>query len=192
MNAERIKWLKSENQKVNDEIIMHKKKHEELRVRIKQLTEGISNRSNQLGAIKKRCEETKLQVTELMTNEKRITAIHEIEKSRYSKIRQAVEDYKATILSVTRKNTDPVHGNSSAVLSPNQLSYARCSREYQLDEKERRLTELKRSLAKREQDLVIKRNHNSARIVRLRKLLQSNEAKRALCKEQLSALKSRA
>ncbi|XP_058455331.1 uncharacterized protein LOC131432816 [Malaya genurostris] len=193
MSAEKIEWLKNENQKVNDEISMHKKKQEELRCRVKQLTENLNKRSNQLEAIKKRCEETKLQLTELMANEKKIIAIHEIEKSRYSKIRQAIEDHKAAIDGVTNRNIDKnVHCvNKPSAISPNLLSYNRCCREYQLDEKERNLTDRKSSLAKREQDLVIKRNHNSARIVRLRKLLQTSEAKRALRKEQLTAVKSK-
>lgn len=71
-------------------------------------------------------------------------------------------------------------------------SYVRCSRECKLDEKERHLADQRRKLAKREQAIVIRKNHNAARIVRLRKLLQSNEEKRALYKEQLAALRSKA
>lgn len=71
-------------------------------------------------------------------------------------------------------------------------SYVRCSRECELDEKERQLADQRRKLAKREQAIVIRKNHNAARIVRLRKLLQSNEEKRALYKEQLAALRSKA
>ncbi|XP_055541389.1 uncharacterized protein LOC129727514 [Wyeomyia smithii] len=191
-------WHSDERRRVNDEIVVYKKKHEELARRIKQVEELLNNRGNQLNVMKKRCEETRLALTELESNERRIAAIHELEKLRYSKIQQAVTDHKASISRATKKNVcssvDPSSNGSilNILASPDQSSYTRCSGECQLDEKEKRLSVMERSLLKREQELVIRRNHNAARVVRLRKLLHSHEAKRALCKEQLSALKAKA
>ncbi|XP_065092623.1 uncharacterized protein LOC135713438 isoform X2 [Ochlerotatus camptorhynchus] len=195
MNFEKIKWLKSENQRVNDEVNSLKKKHVELERRLKELTEYLGSKNNQLDTLKKRCEETKLQLTELAANEKRVAAIHDLEKNRYSKIRQAIEEHKEMLSRVTKRkmadHQQPVQVINPELASPNPFAYVSCSREYQLGEKERQLDDLKRLLEKREQEIVIKRNHNAARIVRLRKLLQSNEAKRTLCKEQLAALKAK-
>ncbi|XP_055636330.1 uncharacterized protein LOC129775519 isoform X2 [Toxorhynchites rutilus septentrionalis] len=176
--TEKIKWLHSENGRVIDEIKLYKKKQEELELKIKELFNYLNNRGNQLETIKKHCEETKLQITEVTSNEKRILAIHELEKSRYSKLRRAVNEHKEAFSRAIRKqriNSCQVNSktHSPVVPFPNQVSYVNYSLECQLDERKRYLDNVK------------------PRIIRLRKLLQSNEAKRALCKEQLTALKSK-
>ncbi|KAL1401329.1 hypothetical protein pipiens_006698 [Culex pipiens pipiens] len=162
-----------------------KTKHEELRRRIRDVTGSLNNRTSQLQVLKKRCEEVKLHLTDAMADDKTIAAFHELERSRYAKLRQAVEEHKAAV-TLEQKQTSVV---KAVEISP---SYVRCSRECELDEKERHLADQRRKLAKREQAIVIRKNHNAARIVRLRKLLQSNEEKRALYKEQLAALRSKA
>ncbi|XP_055609429.1 uncharacterized protein LOC129756545 [Uranotaenia lowii] len=190
---DKIKQTDLEKSKMTETILAVKKKKEELDRRILELKGSLSNRQSQLEVLQKRCEESKLQLTELASNEKRVDAIHEIEHIRHEKLRCLVQEHKAAIDRLTSKNKDQFRNRITCpnVASPYQLSAASYTREYQLDEREGTLNELQRSLEKREQNLVIKKNHNTARIVRLRKLLQTNETKRATCKEQLVALKSR-
>ncbi|XP_038120441.1 uncharacterized protein LOC6039709 [Culex quinquefasciatus] len=184
---DKAKWLASEHRRIMEEYKHQKTKHEELRRRIRDVTGSLNNRTSQLQVLKKRCEEVKLHLTDAMADDKTIAAFHELERSRYAKLRQAVEEHKATVTrAVEQKQTSAV---KAVEISP---SYVRCSRECELDEKERQLADQRRKLAKREQAIVIRKNHNAARIVRLRKLLQSNEEKRALYKEQLAALRSKA
>ncbi|XP_053691148.1 uncharacterized protein LOC128739676 [Sabethes cyaneus] len=189
------KWLRDEHRRVNEEISVHKKRQEELARRMKQIRELLNNRGAQLDTMKKRCEETRLLLTELTANEKRIAAFHELEKLRYSKIQHAVDEHKASILRLIHREEGESHNEVKTVdniISHDQSTYVCCNRGCTLDEKIQFRSDLERSLVKREQELTIRRNHNAARIVRLRKLLHSHEAKRALCKEQLSALKAKA
>lgn len=190
-NQDKIRWLKNENQRVNDEINSSKKKHAELERRIKELSEHLVTKNGQLDTLKKHCEETKLQLAELAANDKRIAAIHDLEKGRYSKIRQAVEEHKDMFSRLAKRKIDRPKYASPEPVTPVLLLPASRTREFELGEKERQRDDLKRLLEKREQEIVIKKNHNAARIVRLRKLLQTNEGKRALCKEQLAALKAK-
>lgn len=185
--CDKAKWLNSEHRRIMDEFKRQQTKHEELRRRIRDVTASLNNRTSQLNVLKKKCEEGKLQLTESLANDKTIAVIHELERSRYAKLLQAVEEHKAAVAhAVEQKQTSVV---KSAEISP---SYVRCSRECELDEEERRLAEMKRKQAKHEQSIAIRKKHNAARIVRLRKLLQSSEEKRGLYKEQLAAMRSKA